>query len=70
MTTQETLAMWEKQARIEDAARKEQLKTAYDKVCRLREKRAHLRPEQKVTLSLTSGELAAIKQFMMKFYDE
>lgn len=70
MADQEMLATWERTARAEDAARKGHLKTAYDKVCRLRAKRAHLRPEQKVTLSLTAGELAAIKQFMMKFYDD
>jgi hypothetical protein len=69
MPSQEMLSTWEKTARAEDDERKEHLKTAYDKVCQRRAKTAHMRPEQKVTLSLTCGELAAIKQFMMKFYD-
>jgi hypothetical protein len=49
---------------------REDLKVAYEKVSRLRMKKGALRPEQKVTLSLTVAELIAIKMFMMKFYNE
>lgn len=65
MPSQEMLATWEKAARAEDVRRKEQLKSGYHKICRLHAKRAMRHPDSKITLSLTAGELDAIRQFMI-----
>lgn len=70
MPSPEILAIWEKAARAEDAQVKAYLKTAYSKVCGKHAKGAMKHPEVKVTLALKAGELAAIRQFMMKFYDD
>jgi hypothetical protein len=70
MASQETLVAWEKAARAEDAEVKAALRVAYDIICRKHTKGAMKHPEAKVSMTLRAIEIRALRQFMMKFYDD